>query len=59
MKDPAFPAFGLNCTIPYTFTYQRKTVPFWHASVSFKRTLTVAKFCDRMKMKKRSGAIKS
>ena len=35
MKDSAFPAFDLNCTIAthYTFTHQLKTVPFWHASV--------------------------
>ena len=30
MKDRAFPAFDLNCTIHYTFTHQLKTVPFWH-----------------------------
>ena len=59
MKDRAIPAFDLNCTIHYTFTHQLKTVPFWHASVPFKRTLTIVKFCDGMKMKRRSGAIKS
>ena len=35
MKDRAFPAFDLNCTIHYTFTHQLKTEPFWHASVPF------------------------
>ena len=52
MKDRAIPVFDLNCTIPYMFTYKLKTVPFWQASVPFKRTLTIVKFCDRIKMKK-------
>ena len=34
-------------------------MPFWHASVPFKRTLTIVKFCDRMKTKRRNRAIKS
>ena len=59
MKDSAFLAFDLNCTSRYTFAHQLKTVPFWHASVPFKRTLTIVKFCDRMKIKRRSGVIKS
>ena len=59
MTDRAFPAFDLNCIIHYTFTHQLKTVSFWHASVLFKRTLTIVKFCDRMKMKRKSRAIKS
>ena len=57
MKDRTFTAFDLNCTIHYMFTLQLKTVPFWHANVPFKRTLTIVKFYDRMK--KKSGAIKS
>ena len=47
MKDRAFPAFDLNSTI-------QCAVAFWHASVPFKRTLTIVKFCDRMKMNRRS-----
>ena len=59
MKGRTFPAFDLNCTIYYTFKHQLKTVPFWHANVPFKRTLTIFKFYYRIKIKRKSKAIKS